>query len=73
MSKYFYPDQTIAVLLTAFFGYIGVHHAYFRRYGRFLLSLLFFWTFIPAIIAFFELIVYCMTSNFSETYKKLIK
>lgn len=46
---------TTAVLLCLFLGGVGAHHYYLGRVGIGVLSTLFFWTFIPCIVAFFEL------------------
>jgi TM2 domain-containing membrane protein YozV len=48
-------DRTIALLVTLFFGWFGAHHFYLNKTGFGILYLLFFWTLIPAIAAFFEL------------------
>lgn len=48
-------DSTTAFLFTFFLGGIGAHHFYLGNTGRGVVCALFFWTFIPALIAFFEL------------------
>jgi TM2 domain-containing membrane protein YozV len=50
-------DKTAAGILALIFGGFGVHRFYLGQPGRGILYLLFFWTFIPAIIAFIEGIV----------------
>ena len=50
-------DKTTAGLLALFVGGIGIHKFYLGRGGQGILYLLFCWTFIPAIIAFFEAII----------------
>jgi TM2 domain-containing membrane protein YozV len=50
-------DKTTAALLALFLGGIGVHKFYLGRGGQGIFYLLFFWTFIPAVIAFIEAIV----------------
>nr|WP_228128000.1 TM2 domain-containing protein [Acinetobacter soli] len=59
-----------AGVLALFLGGFGVHKFYLGKVGQGILYLLFFWTFIPAIIAFFEAIIYFCTSdeNFAKKY-----
>lgn len=52
-----------AALLALFLGGLGIHHFYLGNNKRGLLYLLFFWTLIPAIIAFFEAIIWLMKSD----------
>jgi TM2 domain-containing membrane protein YozV len=47
-------DATIGVLLALFLGGLGIHKFYLGQSGAGVLYLLFCWTFIPALIAFFE-------------------
>ena len=49
-------NRTIAALLAFFLGYLGIHKFYLGENLAGILYLLFFWTFIPGIIAFFEFI-----------------
>lgn len=49
-------NRTIAALLAFFLGYLGIHKFYLGENFAGILYLLFFWTFIPGIIAFFEFI-----------------
>ena len=56
-------SKTTAILLALFFGGLGAHHFYTGRPFIGILYLLFFWTFIPAIIAFFEAIYYAFMSE----------
>ncbi len=54
-------SKVAAFLLAWLLGGIGGHKFYLNRVGQGLLYLIFCWTFIPAIIAFFEGIIYlCM-------------
>jgi len=57
------------VLLAFFLGGIGAHKFYLGRVGQGILYLLFCWTFIPAIIAFVEFIIYLCMSDESFTAK----
>jgi TM2 domain-containing membrane protein YozV len=47
-------NPTVAVILALFLGGIGAHKFYLGQTGLGILYLLFCWTYIPAIIAFFE-------------------
>jgi TM2 domain-containing membrane protein YozV len=48
-------DRTTALLLALFLGGLGAHHYYLGRVGLGILCTVFFWTFIPAIVALVEL------------------
>lgn len=50
-------DKTSAGLLALFLGGLGAHKFYLGRTGMGLIYLLFCWTFIPAIVSFFEAVV----------------
>jgi TM2 domain-containing membrane protein YozV len=56
-------DKTVAVLLAFFFGGFGVHRFYLGQTGTGILFLLFFWTFIPAIIAIIDIVKYLTMSD----------
>jgi TM2 domain-containing membrane protein YozV len=57
-------SKIAAALLAFFLGGFGVHKFYLGRVGWGIVYLLFFWTFIPAIIAFVEFIIYlCMSDE----------
>jgi TM2 domain-containing membrane protein YozV len=47
-------DTTVAVLLAFFLGGFGAHRFYMGEVGVGILYAIFFWTFIPAFIAFIE-------------------
>lgn len=56
-------SRMVAVLLAFFLGGFGAHKFYLNRPGQGLIYLIFFWTFIPAFIAFFEAIVYALSND----------
>jgi TM2 domain-containing membrane protein YozV/ribosomal protein L40E len=56
-------SKIAAGLFAIFLGGIGIHKFYLGRVGQGILYLLFFWTFIPAIIGFIEGIVYLSMSE----------
>lgn len=51
-------EKLVAALLALFLGGLGIHHFYMNRPWIGIIYILFVWTFIPAIIAFFEGIYY---------------
>ena len=59
-----------AAVLAFFLGGLGVHKFYLGRAAWGILYLLFFWTFIPAVISFIEFIIYLTMSDeaFAEKY-----
>lgn len=59
-------SKVAAALLAFFLGGFGVHKFYLGQIGQGVIYLLFFWTFIPAIIAFIEFIVLITMSD--ETF-----
>ena len=62
-----------AALFAFFLGSIGVHKFYMGKIGSGLLYLLFFWTGIPAIIAFIEGILYIGTANDEQFNAKYVR
>ena len=50
-------NKTTAALLAFFLGGLGIHHFYLNS-GKGIWYLLFFWTLIPALIAFIESIIF---------------
>ncbi|WP_436882768.1 NINE protein [Enterobacter asburiae] len=65
-------SRTVAIIITCFFGGIGGHKFYLGKPGMGILYLLFFWTCIPMIIAFIEVIMYlCMSDeSFNAKYNR---
>lgn len=63
-------SRIAAALLALFLGGFGVHKFYLGQIGWGFVYLIFCWTFIPAIIAFVEFIIYLCTSdeNFAKKY-----
>ncbi|MFZ4198937.1 TM2 domain-containing protein [Paenibacillus sp. NPDC058898] len=59
-----------AGIFALFLGGIGVHKFYLGKVGMGILYLIFCWTLLPAIIAFFEGIIYLCTSDedFAKKY-----
>jgi TM2 domain-containing membrane protein YozV len=63
-------SRSAAVLLAMLLGGIGFHKFYLNRPGWGVIYLLFCWTFVPAIIGFFEGLVYLSMSEeaFEQKY-----
>ena len=63
-------SRVTAILLAFFLGSIGIHHFYLGNSGYGILSLIFCWTFIPAIFAFINFIQYLFMSDerFNEKF-----
>ena len=63
-------SRIAAILLAFFLGGFGVHKFYLGRVAAGFLYLIFFWTFIPALIAFVEMIIYLTMTDerFAEKY-----
>lgn len=51
-------SKTTAAILALFLGGLGIHKFYLNRGGQGVVYLLLCWTMIPAVIGFFEAIVY---------------
>jgi TM2 domain-containing membrane protein YozV len=62
-------NKVVAGLLAIipFFGGLGIHKFYLGKIGQGVLYLIFCWTFIPALIGFFEGIIYLATSDENST------
>ena len=65
-------NKITAAILAFFLGGIGIHRFYLDEAGKGILYLIFCWTFIPAIIAFFDFIIFLTMSeeNFNSKYNK---
>jgi TM2 domain-containing membrane protein YozV len=63
-------DKTVATLLCFFLGGLGIHKFYLGQSGLGIIYLIFFWTLIPGIIAFFEFIILILMSeaDFNRQY-----
>jgi TM2 domain-containing membrane protein YozV len=56
-------DRTTAMLLCLFLGSIGIHKFYLGQKSQGIIYLVFFWTYIPAIMAIFEFFGFCLMSD----------
>lgn len=56
-------DRITALVLCFFFGWVGAHKFYLRQTGWGVAYLVFFWTQIPAIVAFVEFIIMACESK----------
>lgn len=65
-------NRGIAILLAIFTGAIGGHRFYLGEHKRGLLMLVFFWTFIPMIIAVIDIfrLALMSESRFQKKYNK---
>lgn len=63
-------SKWVAVLLAFFLGGLGAHKFYLGKTGWGVVYLLFFWTWIPGIVAFIEMLTYLFMSEsaFAEKY-----
>ncbi|MFH6994202.1 TM2 domain-containing protein [Flavobacterium sp. FlaQc-48] len=62
-------SKLTAAILAFFFGGIGIHKFYLGQSGQGILYLLFCWTFIPSIIAFFQFFGLLFMSDHSFNVK----
>ena len=56
-------NKTSAGILALFLGGIGVHRFYLKQTGLGILYLVFFWTFIPAVVALVDRIIFLTQSD----------
>ncbi len=56
-------SKTTAILLCFFLGGLGIHKFYLGQDGLGVIYLIFCWTLIPGIIAFFELLILAFMSD----------
>ncbi len=56
-------DRSVAIILCFFMGFWGIHKFYLGKITEGVIYLLFCWTFIPGIIAFFEFLGLCFMSD----------
>lgn len=63
-------SKTVAALLAIFLGGLGIHKFYLGEAGWGIIYFIFSWTFIPAILGFFEGIIYLSMSEkeFEKNY-----
>ncbi len=63
-------NKIVAALLAFFLGGFGIHKFYLGQTFKGIIYLIFFWTFIPAIIAFFEFIILLVMTDddFNKRY-----
>jgi TM2 domain-containing membrane protein YozV len=63
-------NKIVAALLALFLGGFGIHKFYLGQIFKGFIYLIFFWTFIPAVIAFFEFIILLVMSDedFNKRY-----
>jgi TM2 domain-containing membrane protein YozV len=66
-------DKTITAILALFVGGFGIHRFYLRQNGQGLLYLVFFWTAIPAIVAFVDCIGFLIMDKFNAKYNSAIE
>jgi TM2 domain-containing membrane protein YozV len=66
-------NRTSAAIFALFLGGLGVHKFYLGQPGLGIVYLLFFWTFVPAIVGLIEAIVYLSMSDaaFSAKYNSV--
>ncbi len=66
-------NRSTAIALSFFLGGFGIHKFYLGKPGLGILYALFFWTFIPAFVAFGEMIFYLCIGDkgFNERYNKV--
>lgn len=65
-------SKNVTILLALFLGGLGVHKFYLNKPIQGIFYILFFWTYIPAIVALIEGIGYLLMSeeDFNKVYNK---
>jgi TM2 domain-containing membrane protein YozV len=63
VRQHSHVSKAVLLLVTFFFGGLGAHKFYLGKWWQGALYLLFFWTWIPALVALVEFVVYCFTSE----------
>ncbi|RXM50694.1 MULTISPECIES: TM2 domain-containing protein [unclassified Chryseobacterium] len=66
-------SKSTAALLAFFLGGLGIHRFYLGQNVMGILYLIFCWTFIPALIAFFDFFVFIFMSENRFNYKYNLK
>ena len=66
-------SKSTATLLAFFLGGLGIHRFYLGQNVMGILYLVFCWTFIPALIAFFDFFVFIFMSENRFNYKYNLK
>ncbi len=63
-------NKTTAIVLAFFLGAFGAHQFYLGKKTKGWLYLLFFWTYVPALLAIIDIIAILVVSNdkFNELY-----
>lgn len=63
-------DRAIAVVLAFFFGGFGIHKFYLGRTFAGVMYLMFFWTFVPALLAWIDIIrmAFMTREEFDQAY-----
>ena len=64
-------NKIVAILLAFFLGSFGIHKFYLGQKGKGIVYLIFFWTYVPGILAFIEAIVMLLSNDedFQIKYK----
>jgi TM2 domain-containing membrane protein YozV len=62
-------SKSTAAILTFFLGGIGIHKFYLGQSGQGILYLIFCWTLIPSILAFFQFFGLLLMSDYSFNMK----